>query len=184
MKNKIKKKNDYEKGVKKVKRTEKIKEPKEIREIIETDVDKLYDLIRNKGIIKVNEAAKILNTNVDQVEEWGKILEEHKLIRLRYPPIGEPVLILKRFTSNTEKIKDFKKVERKLKKAFLINFLILIAFFSFIVFYLNKTQPMRITLTYTQAYLITAVIIIIGLIIIWKIKRVKHGSRTKTDKNQ
>ncbi|MEM5871314.1 MAG: hypothetical protein QW051_00405, partial [Candidatus Aenigmatarchaeota archaeon] len=71
MKNKIKKKNDYEKGVKKVKRTEKIKEPKEIREIIETDVDKLYDLIRNKGIIKVNEAAKILNTNVDQVEEWG-----------------------------------------------------------------------------------------------------------------
>lgn len=62
------------------------------RTVIETDVDKLLKIINEKGSIAVEESAKILNVNKENIEKLGKILEEHKLIRLGYSPLGRLTL--------------------------------------------------------------------------------------------
>ncbi|MFH1237544.1 MAG: hypothetical protein V1648_04035 [Candidatus Aenigmatarchaeota archaeon] len=155
-----------------------------IKDHLETDVDKLYELARDRGIIKINEAAKLLKIDIDQIEEWGRILEEHKLVRLRYPPVGEPVLILKKFMTDTEKIKEIKqKIKLKpRKRVFMINIIILACFIVAVSFYTIRFGAIRIT--YTQAYLAAAVIIIIAGVLIFKFKikkRVKKDDKKNTE---
>jgi len=60
--------------------------------ILETDVDKLLKIIEEKGSITTDALAKVLNVSEDKVEEWGRTLEEHGLIKLEYPPFGKPKL--------------------------------------------------------------------------------------------
>lgn len=60
--------------------------------ILETDVDKFLKIIEEKGSVSTNQMANELNVNEEKVEEWGKLLEEHGLIRLEYPPFGKPIL--------------------------------------------------------------------------------------------
>ena len=106
---------------------------KKIKEHVETDVDRLYELIRERGLLKVGAASKELGIEIDQIEEWGRILEEHKLVKLHYPPVGEPVLILKKFKSDISEIKE-KVRKKKLKprrRVFLINIAILLGFIGF-----------------------------------------------------
>ena len=156
----------------------------EIKDYMETDVDKLYELARDRGIIKINEAAKLLKIDIDQIEEWGRILEEHKLVRLRYPPVGEPVLILKKFIIETDKIKEIKdKIKLKPKKrVFMINIVIIVCFIVAVSFYTIRFGTIRIT--YTQAYLAAAVIIIIAGVLIFKFKikkKVKKDDKKNTE---
>ncbi|RLI98243.1 MAG: hypothetical protein DRO99_01165 [Candidatus Aenigmatarchaeota archaeon] len=62
---------------------------------IETDVDKLYEMINKEGRISVEDAAKRLNVPAGSIEEWGRVLEEHGLAKVHYPAIGKPVLMAK-----------------------------------------------------------------------------------------
>ena len=149
-----------------------------VKEVLETDVDKLYELIRDKGILKVNDASKKLGIRVEHVERWGRILEEHKLIKLHYPPIGEPVLILKKFKSGVKEVKKLEK-RKKLKpsrKVFIINLLILLGFIVFVIFpnkirffimeIINFIKMPVVRISYEQAYLVAIIIIIIGIVVI------------------
>ena len=155
-----------------------------VKELLETDVDKLYELVRDKGILKVNDASKKLGISVEQIEAWGRILEEHKLIKLHYPPVGEPVLILKKFKSEAKGVKKpVKKKRRKPgRKVFIINLLILLGFIVFVAFpnriwlfimeIINFIKMPVFRISYEQAYLVAIVIIIIGvLVILMLIKR-------------
>lgn len=60
--------------------------------IITTSLDTLLDLIIKKGRIQLKDAAKVFSVTRAQIEEWAKILEEHDLIEIHYPPLGEPEL--------------------------------------------------------------------------------------------
>lgn len=60
--------------------------------VLETDVDKILQIIEERGSIDFNELAKQLNVSVEKIEEWGKILEEHGLVLIDYPPIGKPLI--------------------------------------------------------------------------------------------
>jgi len=62
-------------------------ETKQGRGYLETDVDKLYEMIKKGGIVKVKRAAKKFKVKEDRIEEWGRILEEHDLAILHYPPL-------------------------------------------------------------------------------------------------
>lgn len=151
-----------------------------VKELLETDVDKLYELVRDKGILKVNDASKKLGIEIENVERWGRILEEHKLIKLHYPPIGEPVLILKKFKSGVKEVKKLeKKGKKKLKpsrKVFIINLLILLGFIVFVIFpnkiwffimeIINFIKMPVVRISYEQAYLVAIIIIIIGIVVI------------------
>ena len=61
-------------------------------EKISTSIDELFELVMRNGKIKLNTAARRLGVKKNQVEEWAKILEEHGLIDIHYPPFGEPEL--------------------------------------------------------------------------------------------
>lgn len=149
-----------------------------VKEVLETDVDKLYELVRDKGILKVNDASKRLGIGIEHVERWGRILEEHKLIKLHYPPVGEPVLILKKFKSGVKEVKKLEK-KKKLKpsrKVFIINLLILLGFIVFVIFpnkiwffimeIINFIKMPVVRISYEQAYLVAIIIIIIGIVVI------------------
>lgn len=60
--------------------------------VITTAIDKLLELVEKKGSISIKDAAKVFNVSRSQIESWVKILEEHELIEVHYPPIGEPEL--------------------------------------------------------------------------------------------
>lgn len=62
---------------------------------VETNIDRLHHLIKEKGEIKVSKAAKIFNVNESEIERWGQILQDHNLVQLHYPLIGEAVLKVK-----------------------------------------------------------------------------------------
>ena len=57
-----------------------------------TALDLLYDLVNEKGKVCLSEVAKAFRITPAQAEEWGKILAEHDLVRIHYPPIGETEL--------------------------------------------------------------------------------------------
>ena len=62
----------------------------------ETDIDKLYKLINEIGSITITEVAEGFGISKEQAEEWGKMLENHGLIELNYPTIGEMQLCKKK----------------------------------------------------------------------------------------
>jgi hypothetical protein len=104
-------------------------------EYLETDIDKLYRIISKNGMVRVADASKTLKVQKSKIEEWGRILEEHELILLHYPPFGEPVLILRKFQLSP-KIRSKKKG----RKAMLLNVAIIAAFVLFILFYTGRLR--------------------------------------------
>src|SRR3989344_4729585 len=59
------------------------------KKISETQFDDLYNMVDSVGIVKVSEVSKKFGISKQLAEEWGKILEGHKLIMLHYPAFGE-----------------------------------------------------------------------------------------------
>ena len=59
----------------------------------ETDVDKLVELVNRYERIKMGEIAQVFEVKMPIVEEWARILEEHDLIKVHYPPIGDAELV-------------------------------------------------------------------------------------------
>ena len=58
--------------------------------VITTTIDRLLELVEKRGSISIKDAAKNFNVSRSQIESWVKLLEEHELIEVNYPPIGEP----------------------------------------------------------------------------------------------
>ncbi len=76
---------------------------------LETSVDRLLEMVKRRGRVKVSEAAKSFNVPESTVEEWGKVLEEYGFIKLHYPPIGKPVLkVLKNYVEKKPVIEKIK----------------------------------------------------------------------------
>ncbi len=56
-------------------------------------IDKLFDVVSDAGRIRTDAAARKLGVHEIQVEEWGKILQEHDLVSLKKSPFGKLELI-------------------------------------------------------------------------------------------
>ncbi|MDI6798523.1 MAG: CBS domain-containing protein [Candidatus Aenigmarchaeota archaeon] len=67
-------------------------EKKKFLAIMETDVDKILSIIKEKGRISFDKIAKLFNVDMNTVENWAKILEDHGLAEIFYPAIGSPEL--------------------------------------------------------------------------------------------
>ena len=61
---------------------------------LETNVDKLYKMVKKKGKIKISDVVKKMKVSKEVVEEWAKVLEDYGMIKIYYPIIGEPELRL------------------------------------------------------------------------------------------
>ena len=72
---------------------------------LETNADRLLKMVNRKGELKISEAAKSFGISESKIEEWGNILEEHKLVRMHYSPIGDPKIISLKQRKNHGKAK-------------------------------------------------------------------------------
>ncbi len=59
---------------------------------IYTQIDKMVEMIDKKKEMSLDMIAKKLNLPLELVEDWAKILEEQKMIKLEYPPVGSPIV--------------------------------------------------------------------------------------------
>lgn len=59
-----------------------------IKARIETDFDRILNIVKFKGTAGLDEVAKELGMDKARVQEYSNILEENRLIELIYPPIG------------------------------------------------------------------------------------------------
>jgi ribulose bisphosphate carboxylase small subunit len=57
-----------------------------------TQIDELFEMVMEKGSVKIKEAAIKFKVHEAQIEEWAKILQEHGLIEIHYPVFGKPEL--------------------------------------------------------------------------------------------
>ncbi len=78
--------------------------------VIETSIDELIRVLRERGKMSISEAADFLKVSHKQLEPWLNILEENGIIEIKYPVIGEPKIIWK--PTAPEKI-DIKNLEAK-----------------------------------------------------------------------
>lgn len=57
-----------------------------------TDLDALYEKLKEKKRLKIKDIAKSFNVNEEIVMEWGRILENSNLVSINYPRFGSPEL--------------------------------------------------------------------------------------------
>ena len=60
--------------------------------VIQTDIDKLINIVERRGPISMLDVSKELNVEPEQVEEWAKILEDRAMFEIEYRAIGPPML--------------------------------------------------------------------------------------------
>lgn len=71
--------------------------------ISKTDIDSMYEIILEKKAIKVGALAKYFKVDNLTILEWGRVLEEAKLIKVHYPAMGDPVLLINEEVAHAEK---------------------------------------------------------------------------------
>ncbi len=59
---------------------------------IETDIDKLLEIINKKKVVGIDYLSKTLKIDIERLEAWAKLLEDRGLIEIEYPIIGLPKL--------------------------------------------------------------------------------------------
>ena len=69
-----------------------LKKPELVKTRYMTDFDRFYNYIIEKDKVTITKMSKVFKMPKPQVEEWARILEERKLIKINYPLFGEPVL--------------------------------------------------------------------------------------------
>ncbi len=88
-----------------------------IKAKIETTFDRLLDLVKMKGSIELDEAAKELGLDKKQVKAYAEVLEQSNLLKMTYPPIGAMRLTYPGYLKWKEKQKiEARKKQKEAKK--------------------------------------------------------------------
>ena len=175
--------------------------------VLETDVDRLFDLIKDKRNIKISVASRKLNATKEEIIEWAEILEENRMIKIHYPLIGEPVLSY----IKPEEHKSFKEREVKKpthprpkmnKKVLGVIFVSLIGVFFTYVYLVNNlftyniraqinfaiqninTNLAFLNLPLTPIYLILAILIAVPVLVLGIRKITKKMKARKEKKHE
>lgn len=85
---------------------------KKMRSRSKTDIDILYELIKEKKDIKVSTISKIFEIEKELAMDWAKILESSELVTIEYPGFGGPIIKLK---IPEEKLELEKELNEKIK---------------------------------------------------------------------
>ncbi|MBN3037774.1 MAG: C2H2-type zinc finger protein [Candidatus Diapherotrites archaeon] len=59
------------------------------RESLVTGLDRMLELVERDGVVTISKAADSLGVSREVIEEWAGVLEEHGMVQLYYPPIGD-----------------------------------------------------------------------------------------------
>src|SRR3989338_8015179 len=63
-----------------------------------TLLDKFYNLLQEKKIMRVEDIAAYFNVSKELVMEWGKILEAGELATISNPRLGKPIIKITGYT--------------------------------------------------------------------------------------
>ncbi len=66
----------------------------EIKQIARTPIDHMLEIVKERGSVDISALSSEMNVPENVIENWARILEEHKLLSLEYPPIGKPRLVV------------------------------------------------------------------------------------------
>ncbi|VVB68291.1 Uncharacterised protein [Candidatus Norongarragalina meridionalis] len=88
-----------------------------MKEDLETVIDRLYDYVRTKGSVGLNETAKALALNPLQVEKLALLLEDSNLMEVRYTLSGV-TLVEKAFLTEKEAKEKMTGVKQRANKIF------------------------------------------------------------------
>lgn len=77
---------------------------------IQTSIDKLICLLKEKKRLKLSDAAKVLNVSQKKIDEWVFMLEDKGIVDLKYPILGEPEIVMRKEVSE-EALMPRKEVE-------------------------------------------------------------------------
>ena len=69
-----------------------------------TDLDVLYEILKSKKEINIDDIGKVFKVNLDIALEWSKILEDGNLAMIAYPRFGKPVLKLSEKDNGNESV--------------------------------------------------------------------------------
>jgi hypothetical protein len=83
------------KGVKKDKKKKEKKEKIVHTPRVETEVDQILELVREKGKVSFSKLEKKFDESSKTIERWAEALEEQGFIEIIYPLIGSPYIRLK-----------------------------------------------------------------------------------------
>ncbi len=84
---------------------------------IETTFDRLLDLVKMRGSMELDDAAKELGLDKKQVKEYAEVLEQSNLLKMVYPPIGAMRLAYPGYLKWKEKQKvDARKKQKEAKR--------------------------------------------------------------------
>jgi hypothetical protein len=72
-----------------------IAEKKKASSSAKTDLDVLYEILKNKKKLGISEIASAFGITKDIATEWAQILEDSNLAEIEYSNIGEPVIKIK-----------------------------------------------------------------------------------------
>jgi len=149
--------------------------------VIITNPDRLYGMIKARGKISLNEAARAFKIDVKKIEEWGDILEDHGLIKLHYPAFGKVMMYYKEKrkpvkTKIGEKPK--KKDPNKRKKVFMLLLVAIIAaIFSWNFFFKSTSGFVMPQIDFDRNLIGPVVIVIAAALLV--IMMVKNRKRIK-----
>jgi len=166
---------------------------------LETDIDKLFNWVKERKSIPVIEAAKKFGVSSNRIKDWGEILEKHKLLEVHYPIFGEPVLRMKPPKKKKGKHKEKEKPEKvkgkskskgsKLKISKKIAVVVfLVGFFIWFLIYgllIDANFFMKFMLfTSNNLFLIITIVIIIIVIIALPVILHRRKKRKKKQKGK
>lgn len=86
-----------------------------------TDLDLVLNIVEKYNKVKISDIAANFKVDKKRVEEWGRILEEHDLIKVHYPAVGEPEFVKKDFS-----IRDLNKKKMSKKKKMIISLIVIL----------------------------------------------------------
>ena len=60
--------------------------------VIETDIDKLFSFLRERGHVSIEETVKTFKMTEESLNEWIKLLERHGVVTKEFPLLRPPML--------------------------------------------------------------------------------------------
>jgi hypothetical protein len=113
---------------------------------LETNIDRLYEMVKKNKSMSFLEAAGEFNVDKEQIASWSKILEDHKLAKVHYPIFGSPIILSMDSTRNKKSRKASEeggeKPGKKAPKIIIALIGGLMVFFGYVMFINN---PFTIT---------------------------------------
>jgi len=61
-----------------------------------TDYDRIFELVKRRQSMKLDEIARVLALKEEQVAQELQTLEDNGLVEVKYPAFGEPLIVYKR----------------------------------------------------------------------------------------